>query len=246
MSEGITQNISTGMVTGVSLGPGDPDLITVKGLKILKQANKIYFPGTLSDDGKKESYALSILKNYNLSPKNLHGFYLRMNLDRKQAKERYRQTAQQIKKDYQIGLKVAVASEGDAGTYSSFSYLLAHLVNDGIPVFTVPGITSYAAVASSHSESLCIQNEKMVVLPHINNEEELESCINRFNTVILMKISSAIHIIISILDKLSPTFFYGEHMGTSRQFTSTALEDIRHREIPYFALLIIKNKKPAA
>ena len=54
------------IIYGVSLGPGDPDLITLKGLKVLQEADKIYYPGSLYKSGEKASYALSILEHYKL------------------------------------------------------------------------------------------------------------------------------------------------------------------------------------
>ena len=70
------------MIKGVSLGPGDPELITVKGLNALKEADKIYFPGSLFSNGKQSSYSLSILDHYKLDQNKLVGFYLKMSLDR--------------------------------------------------------------------------------------------------------------------------------------------------------------------
>ena len=85
------------IIYGVSLGPGDPDLITLKGLKVLQEADKIYYPGSLYKSGKKASYALSILEHYKLDSNKLQGFYLEMDLERIQAREIYEATFQQVK-----------------------------------------------------------------------------------------------------------------------------------------------------
>ena len=113
-----------GKIYGVSLGPGDSDLITLKGLKTLQNADKIYYPGSLFKDGRKTSYSRTILDNYNLNSEKLEGFYLKMDLERAQAKVIYETTFQQILSDYEKGLSIAIVSEGDISTYSSFSYLL--------------------------------------------------------------------------------------------------------------------------
>ena len=176
-----------GEITGVSLGPGDPELITLKGLRLLKNADKIYYPGSQFADGRQDSYSLSILRHYDLNPEKLVGFYLKMSLDRNEATALYKATFLQLKKDYENGLKVVVVSEGDASTYSSFSYLSQYLKDAKIAVNLVPGITSYALAAACQSESLCLQDEKVIILPRVKDEDGLEQCLKHYDTVVLMK-----------------------------------------------------------
>ena len=83
-----------GEAYGVSLGPGDADLITLKGLKTLQKVDKIYYPGSIFKDGRKASYSHTILNEYDLDTDKLVGFYLRMDLARVQAKDIYETTFQ--------------------------------------------------------------------------------------------------------------------------------------------------------
>ena len=241
MIAGQAKYMSTGRITGVSLGPGDPDLITVKGLQVLKEADKIYFPGSQFSDGRKDSYALSILQHYDLDPAKWEGFYLSMSLGRKEARSLYEKIFLNIKQDYEKGLGIAIVSEGDASTYSSFSYLLAHLQDANLPVSVIPGITSYALAAAIHANPLCIQGEKMVILPRVKRVAELQQSLKHFDTVVLMKIRSVMPVILEALESRSVAVFYGERLGTEKQFISMDIAEIREREIPYFALLIIKT-----
>ena len=230
-----------GKIYGVSLGPGDADLITLKGLRTLQQADKIYYPGSLFKDGRKASYSLSILKHYDLDSEKLVGFYLKMDLERVQAKAIYETTFQQILIDYKKGLSIAIVSEGDISTYSSFSYLLEKIKTHELTINLIPGITSYLHLASESKTPLCLQNEKVVVIPRIHSKEQLQEAIQNFDTVVLMKIKSVIDSITAVIDSKKHNITYAERLGTDKQFITNNWTTASQRVIPYFSLIIIKK-----
>ena len=229
-------------ITGISLGPGDPDLITVKGLNTLKAADRIYFPGSLFKNGRQASYSQSILDHYGLETSKLVGFYLKMDLAREQAKVIYEETFQQIKADYEAGLSIAIVSEGDISTFSSFSYLLEKIQGAGLPVALVPGITSYSAAAAENLAPLCLQNDKVLILPRVQTAAELEEALSHFDTVILMKIISVIDVIEEVLQKGNYHINYSERVGTAQQFTTSNWEEVSQRKVPYFSLITIRKR----
>lgn len=229
------------IIYGVSLGPGDPDLITLKGLKILEEADKIYYPGSLFSNGKKSSYSLSVLKHYKLDSSKFEGFYLEMDLERIKVNKLYDSTFEKILEDYKNGLKIAIVSEGDVSTFSSFSYLLEKITSNNLNVQLVPGITSYALGASENLTPLCLQNEKLIILPRVQTEMELEEALTQFDTVVLMKIKSVMGVINNVLSKGNFKIQYSEKLGTTNQYTSSSLEEINKREIPYFSLITIRK-----
>ncbi len=233
--------MTTGKIYGVSLGPGDADLITLKGLKALQQADKIYYPGSLFKDGRKSSYSLSILNHYELDPTKLEGFYLQMDLERAQAKTIYETTFQQILSDYNNGLSIAIVSEGDLSTYSSFSYLLEKIKAQNLAIDLIPGVTSYLHLASESQMPLCLQNEKVVVIPRIQTSAELEEALLHFDTVVLMKIRSVMESISAVIDDTKYHITYAEHLGIEKQFITNNWATVKQREIPYFSLVIIKK-----
>lgn len=230
-----------GKIYGVSLGPGAADLITLKGLKTLEQADKIYYPGSLFKGGRKASYSLSILNQYDLDSEKLHGFYLKMDLERTQAKAIYETTFQQILADYKKGLSIAIVSEGDISTFSSFSYLLEKIRAHKLAIDLIPGISSYLHLASESKVPLCLQNEKVAVIPRIQTKEELQEAIDSFDTVVLMKIISVINIINAVIDPIKHSITYAERLGTNQQFITTNWATATQRETSYFSLIIIKK-----
>ena len=78
-------------ITFVSLGPGEPELITLKGLKTLQQADRIFCPATLTVSGKQVSRAAHILRALEIEEEKIHPFVLPMSKDRQKAIEAYDQ-----------------------------------------------------------------------------------------------------------------------------------------------------------
>ena len=228
-------------VYGVSLGPGDPELITLKGLNTLKKADRVYYPGSVFKSGEVKSYSLSILEAYELDKDKLIGFYLEMNLDRIQVQEVYQETFLKIQEDVAAGLKVAIVSEGDLSTYSSFSYLLEKLQEARLVVHLIPGITSYCLAASEKKVPLTLLNDTMTIIPRIQSTQELAEAIDRNDTIVLMKIRSVMDKVFPLFDTENLTFTYYERLGTKDQFITSDKSELEHRSIPYFSLLIIKK-----
>lgn len=110
--------ITTHPIRFVSLGPGEPDLITLKGLKALQGADCIFCPATMTQDGKSSSRALSILNTLGFSD-TVQCFRLPMDKDRTLALRSYEAVYESSKILRAEGQNVVIVAEGDAGLYSS-------------------------------------------------------------------------------------------------------------------------------
>lgn len=232
-----------GKIYGISLGPGDPDLITFKGLKILQNSDKIYYPGSLLSNGKTTSFSLPILQYHQLDENKLVGMFLQMSDDRTQAEATYFATFQSILEDYNNGLTIAFVSEGDSLFYSTFAYLLEHIQKHQLDVEIIAGVPSFILGAAQHQMPLAILNEKIAIIPRVKDNQELETTLKDYDTVVLIKIRSVLHDITPFLQSSALTIMYCERLGTTQQYITTNIEDIKNREIPYFSLLIIKKRK---
>jgi precorrin-2/cobalt-factor-2 C20-methyltransferase len=230
-----------GKIYGVSLGPGDPLLITVKGLQTLQQADKIYYPGSRLADGSTSSYSLQILQHYNLDAGKLQGMFLQMSDDRQSAEQTYADTFQQILADYQAGLHVAFVSEGDISFYSTFAYLLRHIHAHQLDLEIIAGVPSFILGAAQHQSSLAILNEKIAILPRMKDRDTLARYLEEFETVVLIKVRSVLHDIRSLIEQTGLQMVYCERLGTTQQYITTNIHDLENREIPYFSLLILKR-----
>ncbi|SEA88491.1 precorrin-2 C(20)-methyltransferase [Pedobacter hartonius] len=228
-------------IYGISLGPGDPELITLKGLNILKEADVIFYPGSLFKDGRKESYVRPMLDHYGLEPNRLKGFFLSMGPDRTAAETIYRETADQMLVACKEGKKVSLVCEGDLSFYASFSYLLEKLQAENITLELVPGVNSFSLGAAIHQVPLCLQQEKLAVLPLATDIGEIEHTFEDFDTVILMKIRMGWTALYPQLLTKTWKYYYCERLGTADEYITADIAELQDREIPYFSLLIIKK-----
>jgi precorrin-2/cobalt-factor-2 C20-methyltransferase len=230
-----------GKIFGVSLSPGDPDLITVKGLRTLQEVDKIYYPGSLLADGSTTSFSLPILRHYKLEEGKLTGMFLKMSDQREEAENMYATTFQKMAADYKNGLHIAFVSEGDISFYSTFAYVLNHIKKEQLDVEIIAGVPSFTLGAAVHQVPLAMLNEKMAILPRMKNIEQLERYLNEFETVVLIKVKSVINELCDFVQTKKVSVMYCERLGTAQQFITTDLKEVKNREVPYFSLLIIKT-----
>lgn len=132
----------------VSLGPGDAELITLKSLHALQQADIIYCPSTVREPDKILSRAATLLHKLGIKG-DIHLFSLPMSKDRTKAIKVYRQLFEEMRLEQKAGKRLAVAVEGDAGIYASVHYVLDLLEENGIPVEQLPGIPSFIAAEAA-------------------------------------------------------------------------------------------------
>jgi precorrin-2/cobalt-factor-2 C20-methyltransferase len=231
----------TGKIYGVSLGPGDPELITVKGLRVLQRADVIYYPGSALPDGQQSSYSLGILRELGLAETKLRGLFLPMRTDRTAALQGYEQVFYQIKADYEAGRTVAFVSEGDSTFYSTFAYLLAHLHEHQLPVEIIAGVPSFLLATAAHQLPLAVLRERVAIVPLLASAAALEGYLRAFETVVLIKVRSALDYVRPAVAAGQATAYYAERLGMPTQYLTTDLGDLAGRELPYFSLLILKS-----
>jgi len=230
-----------GKIYGVSLGPGDPELITVKGLRALQRADLIYYPGSVQADGRHNSYSRSILDQLDLDEAKLCGVFLPMANDRAVALLIYEQAFYQLKADYEAGRTVAFVSEGDSTFYSTFAYLLAHLHAHQLPVEIIAGVPSFLLATAAHLVPLAVLREKVAIIPLLASAVALEGYLREFETVVLIKVRGALDFVRPAVVANYATACYAERLGTPDQYLTTDLADLTGRELPYFSLLILKS-----
>ena len=220
----------------ISLGPGDPELITLKALRNLQQAEVIYYPATVTG----ESRAAAMLRTFEL-PGTLCPFTLPMKTDRTETFLIYRQVMAQIVEDYQAGKRVTIAVEGDAGIYASIHYILEELAKKDIPTEQLCGIPSFIAAGATAKLHIISQEEKLVVIPGNITQDELNYYLNNKHIPVIMKLSRCTNIIHQYMDKHPEyTYHYFENISTDKEYYTDNKEELKKKTFPYFSLLIIQ------
>ena len=230
-----------GTLYGISVGPGDPELITLKGLRILKEAPVIAFPAGSQD---KPGIAQSIVEQW----LNKHQIQLPLNFPYVQDKvtltQAWQQAAEQVWQYLDLGQDVAFVCEGDISFYSTFTYLAKTLqqLHPQSLVERIPGVSSPFAAASAFGEPLTVRSDRLAVLPALYNVKELETILDWADVVVLMKISSVYPQVWKVLQQrqLLENAVVVERATLPEQIIYADLRDRPTLKLPYFSLLIVK------
>lgn len=232
-----------GTLYGISLGPGDPGLITIKGLDLLRQADRVYYAGSATA-GRETSYALRILRHHALPEERLRGVFVPMSADRTVAAAAYREAFAAIRADCAAGRRVAFACEGDISFYSTFTRLLEQAHTAGLPVQLVAGVPAFLLGAAAQGRSLATGTEKVAILPRLADAAELVHCLETFDVAVLIKIRSIAVQVAALAERHGWSLLLCEHLGAPEQFISTDPTALRTRDLPYLSLLIVRRKLP--
>ncbi|MBC9908975.1 precorrin-2 C(20)-methyltransferase [Chitinophaga varians] len=231
---------TTGKIYAVSLGPGDPELITVKGLKVLKTCDVIFYPASLQEEGVR-SYARSILDYYDLGDKRMVPVVLDMKTDRAYNLEVYTQCFFEMKALVETGAQVCFVSEGDVSFYSTFVYLLQQIHVHQLPLEIIAGVPSFLLATAAHQAPLALLREKIAIIPLLKSEADLQRYLQQFETVVLIKVRAAMQYIQPLVATGKATMLYSEKLGTPDQQLFTDVSALEGHVLPYFSLIILKS-----
>lgn len=227
----------------VSLGPGDPELITLKGLKALQDASFIYCPATQSPTGKITSYAANTLLALGIDKDKIRTFTLPMSKNRAAALKVYHDLADDIAKDYDRNARIAVAAEGDAGFYASVQYLYELLRNKGLQVKRIAGIPAFIAAGPVAGIHLAKQEERLLVVPGIISADELAEKIASGYVIVIMKLPLCAEAVLQFIrSNPDADFHYFENISRENEFYTSDTDVIRERKFPYFSVMVIAGK----
>lgn len=239
-------------VAAVGVGPGDPELITLKGWRAIQQAHFIFVPR--SQDGE-QSLALRIAQEW-LDPERqqIVELLLPMTRDSDQLIPAWQAAAQQIAEQMQgvTGLdtvKGVYLLLGDPLLYGTFTYIWAALAKSfpEIEIEIVPGVTSFAAAAAQGQMVLSATSDRVAILPatYEIDKGQLHQLLTDFDTVILMKVGPVLPQILEALEELGllESALYAERVGMPEEQIASgpALRDLKSQRRPYLSLLIVKR-----
>lgn len=191
-----------GRLYGVGVGPGAPDLITLRALSIVKNAQVLALPRS-SDYG--ESMAWKILKPTVGEIPGQERLFLTfpMNKDPERLRPAWDAAFAAIGERLERGLSVAFATEGDPSLFSTFIYLRQEASRrwPGIRIEVVPGVSSIMAVPAVTGIPLADGQERIAILPAGYGVEDLSQVLGMFDTVVLMKMGAEIPQVIDALER---------------------------------------------
>lgn len=170
----------------VGCGPGDPELLTVRAVNLIKNAEVIFAP--TAREGK-PSIALSVVEQYIDRPTKTVSLVFPMVKDRESLRDYWKRNADEIAGAVRSGKKVVYLTVGDPALYSTWIYIHRELKKSygDIEVEIVPGVASMFAIAAKAKISLAEGDETVAVVPACYNLERVKKTANACDTVIFLK-----------------------------------------------------------
>jgi precorrin-2 C(20)-methyltransferase len=231
-----------GTFWGVGVGPGDPELMTLKAARILAEVDWIFCPAEPTQGA---SFASRVVAPLGLPAEKFRPVSLCMSRQRSAAQEAYRYAAEVIVAELRQGRSAAWITEGDPLFYSTFPYIAEEVRNlcPEARIDIVPGVSSVQAAAARAGVPLARLDEALAVLPAAYGMERLPMLLDSCATVALVKVHSVFD---SLLDRLadlpqSIQTFYLEKIGTDEEHLTTDLRSLRGQKLPYFSLVLLRR-----
>ncbi len=233
----------------VGCGPGDPELLTIKAVGLIKNAEVVFAP--TSKEGK-PSIALSIVKKYINSSAKMVNLIFPMLKEKGVLKNYWKENAEKIANEVRAGKRVIYLTVGDPSIYSTWIYIYKELRRNhkDIEIDIVPGITSIFAFAAEAKIALVEGDETLAIVPACYDMDRVRRTSNVCDTVIFLKdgkyfddvidmLSDAGFVEDSIVAIAQDVAIEGEIMKMSR------LADLRGRRgstEKYFSIMVAKKK----
>ncbi len=227
----------SGTLYGLGVGPGDPELITLKALRIIEGTPVIAYPAP--DIG--DSLARAIAAPHIPDGKTEIAVRTPMVPGEFPAHDVYDYYAGEIRDHLNVGRDVAFLCEGDPFLYGSFMYLFARLA-DAHETRIVPGVSSLGACAAAAGVPLVSRNETLSIVPGPLDETELETRLKASTAVAVMKVGRHFDKVRRVIERLglSAHAHYVEHASMTDQ-RALPLDQVDTAKAPYFSMILIRR-----
>ena len=189
----------SGIFYGIGVGPGDPELLTVKAIKAIEQVDVLIAPKTEKKDG---SVALSVAKPY--LKKDVEIVYQVFPMVKgfaENSTDAWEANKQEILALLNAGKNVAFLTIGDPMFYSTYIYVFRLLENAGVEIKTIPGIPAFAAIGSQLGYPIVEGDDVLSIIPATASPEKVEKAMQASDNVVLMKVYKNFEEVADMLDQ---------------------------------------------
>ncbi|QGQ48635.1 precorrin-2 C(20)-methyltransferase [Metabacillus sediminilitoris] len=231
-----------GTLYGLGVGPGDPELLTVKAFRKLKEAPVIAYPKKRKGS---KSYAQRIIDVY-ITPgeKEMLGLVFPMTKDPDILEREWSNTVELVWEKLKTGKDVAFVTEGDPLLYSTFIHMM-NLVKERYPevnIQTVPGISSINGAASRLGIALAEGDDHVAIIPARDDYETMKKAIVENDCVIFIKVAKVMDLMLQILRELDLV----EKASVVTKVTSDEeiiwdIQELDRAELEYLTLMVVRK-----
>lgn len=194
-----------GALIGIGVGPGDPELLTVKAYRMLKETPVIAYPQKRRGE---KSYALTIVESYvSTGEKEMVGVVFPMTRDASVLAQEWDRTVEAMWAYLSRGQDVAFVTEGDPMLYSTFIHLGRRMkeLHPQVELRSVPGISSVNGAASRLHLPLADGDEQVVIVPATENREAMKQALQTHDAVVFLKVAKMLDLLLDLLEELGLT-----------------------------------------
>lgn len=234
----------SGTFYGIGVGPGDPELVTLKAYRLLRSLPLLYVP--VARPGA-PSYARTIVEAYlDPSRQQIVELVFAMRAEPERMAEQWQSNARLIADALAEGGDIGFLTEGDPLLYSTFTHLAGALraVRPDASIVVVPGVASPQAAAAAFQVPLADRDERLAILPASYEGPRLRTILATFDTIVLLKVASVIDQVLDLLDELGLTdrARFVSRVGRPEEICISDVRSLRGQKLDYFSLLIIRRK----
>jgi precorrin-2/cobalt-factor-2 C20-methyltransferase len=235
--------VKAGIFYGVGVGPGDPELLTIKAVRVLEGALCVAVPKSKGDG---ESVALEIVeKAVGLEGKEVLELVLPMTRDEVALSAARQEAATLIARRLASGTDVAFITLGDPLFYSTFSYLAAAVTeaSGGAEVVTIPGVSSVSAAAAATGGAIAEGSERVTVVPALYEVSEARELLKQGGTVVFMKVKSVLDELVDVIveEGAADRAVFVSRAGWPEEEIVRDVRTLKGKKADYFSIIIIRG-----
>ncbi|MCV2401328.1 precorrin-2 C(20)-methyltransferase [Marinomonas sp. C2222] len=232
-----------GSFIGVGVGPGDPELITLKALRLIQNAVVVSY--LTNDNGSSQAKEIAREAFSNVVESQIEiPIVMPMSTDRRLANTAYDAGSRAIENQLLEGNDVVFLCEGDPLFFGSFAYLLERL-KGRFSCQVVPGISSVHAASSALIHPLTVLKESFAVVSGRHTDEQLDMALDNHDSVVIMKAGQARPRILSALKKAGrmQDAKYLEYIGRDNEKLVEDVSTLENTKGPYFSLFVVTKQR---
>jgi len=232
-----------GRLYGVGVGPGDPELLTLRAYHLLLRVPVIFVP---LKDKQSKSYARSIVANLIKKSKGkVVGLVLPMLRDKEQLADYWHKAVESIWQYLKNGEDCAFVNVGDPLLYGTFVHILETLQKSHpeVGVEVIPGISSINAAAARAMIPLASNDERIAIISGNREDKVIRETLENFDTVVFMKMNTVFDKLFTILEELNlvEKCVYVRRCTTQDEEIIWDISQLKGEKVDYFSLLIVRK-----
>lgn len=221
---------------GVGVGPGDPELLTLKAVRIIEECDVLAVPGRTKEDS--VAYGIALAAVPEIRQKETICIHMPMTKDEKKLKESHENGAVQIIRLLEQGRSVAFLTLGDPTIYSTYLYLQKYVQEAGYETEIISGIASFLAAGAALNTGLVEKKQQLHVIP---SSYEIEDALKLPGTKVLMKAGKKMPLVKEAVARMAADVYLVENCGMDGERICHGADEIPE-DAGYYSLIILKEK----